>query len=1189
MRIPKMRVSIREQLALLILTASLISLAVVSIATWVSNHNFVLSIRSSRLAITASLKAAQLASNLNLMQTTANFIANRIVEQSALERYNVDGNDTQANWAKALSDLSDAISGEASLGQQLLLQAQIFPKNASGPNGANAVMRQTAASLNDSIVLPWKCPDGTHILLGDGQCNGWGYPPLLYPNLTFHTAYYNSTFNQTEAEYDGVTLKAGGNPLLLGPYAINSTYSILSMTMPVVNNTSDVDVLGWLTVVMSGLLLQEVLTSSNGLGSTGETLLVGPATSTNLFAPGIMYTDNQGKAPHDFEVKYVLPLNASDASRHPGHTYGTANPPFSVSQFPALYEVFSVNNDAESNSGAVIRAKNEAGNHVSVGFALAGTDMVDWAVVLEQARSEVWEPINHLRNILLICIFCTAAFMAVISFPVAHMFSQPIRRLRAATRLTIDPPVMTPSRSSFDSMQGTQDGTRDVEAEDAAAAAAALARKEGYKNPVSRWRQKRLDEREARRAVRRKRQFRIPGKVKEHRSCIKDELSDLTTTFNEMSDELLMQYSRLEERVQQRTSELELSKKAAEAANESKTLFIANISHELKTPLNGILGMCAVCMQEDDPVRLKRSLGIIYKSGDLLLNLLNDLLTFSKNQVGQHLTLDEKEFRLRDMSPQLLAIFEKQAKEGSIDLRVQFQGANGLEGEGDIPDHKDHGPAGTGRVKDMILWGDTHRILQVLINLVSNALKFTPSGGSVVVTIRCLPELPDLGSRKGSMNSRQSKQQSSRHRGSDATISVAGARMDTANAINIKDKPAAVMHFHERAPSPPPGKYLYFEFEVRDTGPGIPEDLQNKIFEPFVQGDLGLSKKFGGTGLGLSICSQLATLMRGTMGVSSTMGQGSVFTMKIPLRHLQTRADSTASSSMDNLVSERHSMRSSSMEDGNKTPARHSRCVADESDHSKPTQNNNSHGASHNVPPAPNTGDAQPRLVGLSQPFFTASQPMESPGSQPAAMDQIAAEATRGAKIRVLVAEDNTVNQEVVLRMLKLEDIYDVTVAKDGQEALDRVRESMHNSDDKPYDLIFMDVQMPNVDGLQSTRLIREIGYQAPIVALTAFAEESNIKDCLDSGMNYFLSKPIRRPQLKKVLRQFAPIPEENEDTSASEIVARRGSASQNTTIVMINNVDGRTDLPSASVPHDPQDRPETHEGSRPVSPKSDL
>ena len=573
-----------------------------------------------------------------------------------------------------------------------------------------------------------------------------------------------------------------------------------------------------------------------------------------------------------------------------------------------------------------------------------------------------------------------------------------------------------------------------------------------------------------------------------------------------MSDELMMQYSKLEERVQQRTAELEMSKKAAESANESKTLFIANISHELKTPLNGILGMCAVCMQEDDPLRLKRSLGIIYKSGDLLLNLLTDLLTFSKNQVGQHLSLDEKDFRLRDVSSQVLAIFEKQAKESQVDLRVEWEGVQNLPNDNESINQMHLGPGGTGRLKDMILWGDIQRILQVVINLVSNSLKFTPAGGSVVLTIRCLPETYETASRHGSSASRASKQSrmlAARKYGSASTLS--DPKMATANAINIHDRPNAI-HAHEPAVPPPPGIYLTFEFEVTDTGPGISDDLQARIFEPFVQGDLGLSKKFGGTGLGLSICSQLASLMRGTIGVRSVVGSGSTFTMKIPIRHLKTRADSSASSRVD-VSHEPGALSRQPSDDGERTPARHSRHI---------TPDNNNAGdekATVNTGTPTLSSESQPRLVGLSQPFFAASQPLESPGSQPAAMEKLAAEATRtGGKIRVLVAEDNQVNQEVVLRMLKLEDIYDVTVAKDGQEALDFVKASMDpttldgpENETKPYNLIFMDVQMPNVDGLQSTRLIREIGYQAPIVALTAFAEESNIKDCYDSGMNYFL------------------------------------------------------------------------------------
>lgn len=133
-------------------------------------------------------------------------------------------------------------------------------------------------------------------------------------------------------------------------------------------------------------------------------------------------------------------------------------------------------------------------------------------------------------------------------------------------------------------------------------------------------------------------------------------------------------------------------------------------------------------------------------------------------------------------------------------------------------------------------------------------------------------------------------------------------------------------------------------------------------------------------------------------------------------------------------------------------------------------------------------------------------------------------------KLKVLVADDNSTNIEVVSRMLKLEEVYDVTIAKDGQEAFDLVKATMEKNES--FDVIFMDVQMPNVDGLQSTRLIREMGYTSPIVALTAFSEESNVRECINSGMDEFLAKPIRRPALKQVLKKFATIPEEPETVS---------------------------------------------------------
>jgi osomolarity two-component system sensor histidine kinase SLN1 len=472
------------------------------------------------------------------------------------------------------------------------------------------------------------------------------------------------------------------------------------------------------------------------------------------------------------------------------------------------------------------------------------------------------------------------------------------------------------------------------------------------------------------------------------------------------------------------------------------------------------------------------------------VNAREGLIKCSKNQVGQQLSLDEKEFRLRDISQQILAIFDKQAKEGDINLAVKYEGTyeNNLDDNGRPNQVGDLGPFGLGRLKDMILYGDQHRILQVVINLVSNSLKFTPPGGSVTLTIRCVGDAHVSNSRKASFQSRQSSTRNSKNRfrtsGSEVgSVSVVQSNYDTANVINAMEKPStyAQMMAHERAASPPPGQWLSFEFEVEDTGPGIPEHLHAKIFEPFVQGDLGLSKKFGGTGLGLSICSQLAGLMKGTIGLKSEVGQGSVFTMAIPVKHIQSRADSTASSS--NIPLENATPRRSLSIDDTRD------ALSARSMHSTKSGPNTAAAAG----PVPFDADAQPRLVGLSQPFFASTAPLESPNSQAAAMQRVEAEATkRGNKVKVLVAEDNKTNQEVVLRMLKLEDVYDVTVAKDGQEALDRVKESMESH--TPYNLIFMDVQMPNLDGLESTRLIRQSGFSSPIVALTAYAEESNVK-----------------------------------------------------------------------------------------------
>ena len=273
-----MRIPIREQLALLILTSALIGLAVISVATWVTNHAFVLDVRSTRLSLTASLKAAQLASNLDIMQTSVGFISSRVLVQSALQRYGQQSNNSDANWVRARSDMGSAMNGGGSIGQSLLLQSKVFPKDATGLNGPYSVLNTTSSTWNHALELPLRNEDGSPVFLGD---EGLGYPPALYPNLTYSSGQYNDTFNDARAEADGLLLTYASPPLFLGPWLVNDSFSLVSLTVPVVNNTSAADVLGWLTVVMDARLITQVMQSTEGLGNTGQTMIVGPADRSN--------------------------------------------------------------------------------------------------------------------------------------------------------------------------------------------------------------------------------------------------------------------------------------------------------------------------------------------------------------------------------------------------------------------------------------------------------------------------------------------------------------------------------------------------------------------------------------------------------------------------------------------------------------------------------------------------------------------------------------------------------------------------------------------------------------------------------------------------------------------------------------------------------------------------------------------
>jgi osomolarity two-component system, sensor histidine kinase SLN1 len=893
-----MRIAIREQLAALVLLAVLIALTIVSVPTWIYVHNFVIGVKSDGLALTASLKAAQIASQIELIQTTCSTISTRLLVQSSFLQF-YRGNHSAENWTVAIKDLQTALN---SGGASNLLQAKLFSRNQTGdPNGLANV---TATNL-PQIPLPYKTPDGSDVYLGNTT---FGYPPSLYPNITYYNTSDPDPFDPNitfvvARPFPDIRIDSSVGGLMLGPLIINDSYALVSLTMPVRQNSKSDVVLGYMTVVAEATPIINIVQSLEGLGDTGSVLLIGPATGWNRFSKynfPANSTNNAAKNFSNVDVQFVLPppVKLGRSNRHFHHDYASQNysQVFKVTEYNAAYKAFTHRNAAINNASSLLSTTNEEGIAVAVGYARPPTPLVNWTIIIEQARSEAFIPINTLQHILLGTVFGTAGVVLLFIVPCAHLSVKPIRRLKAATERSIAPPgyVETyPGDYQYDEGYTTSGRTSSMVGK-------------GLLAGLKKWYKKNIAPRPTpseHPSDTRRRVFKIPGKVADRKHFVTDELTELTTTFNEMSDELLRQYTSLEDKVAQRTRELEESKKAAEAANESKTLFIANISHELKTPLNGILGMASVCMEEDDLVRIKQSLKLLYKSGDLLFHLLEDLLNFSKNQIGHQLSLDEKEFRLGDIRSQLVTIFDKQAREGSITFTVDFLGVDVLEPE-QMSERNSFeeklpalGPRGVGRLKDMCLWGDQHRILQVLINLVSNSLKFTPAHGRVAVRIRYTgeSELSDESRTSSFSRNTSSFQGRFQQRGgsvsNNSTISREIATTGTALSINPLDpKVAPYLHNLDRSQTPPPNvRPFIFEFEVEDSGPGIPEHMRSRVFEPFVQGDLGLSKKFGGTGLGLSICQQLANLMGGAITMKSTMGVGTTFTMRIPLKYTKDR------------------------------------------------------------------------------------------------------------------------------------------------------------------------------------------------------------------------------------------------------------------------------------------------------------
>ena len=275
-------------------------------------------------------------------------------------------------------------------------------------------------------------------------------------------------------------------------------------------------------------------------------------------------------------------------------------------------------------------------------------------------------------------------------------------------------------------------------------------------------------------------------------------------TARKLAEEELHEVNRnLELRVAERTRELEQAnrdllraKEQADAAARAKSRFLANMSHEIRTPMNGVITSAELALQEEMSEKTRRYLSIIKRSGEQLLGSVNDILDFSKADAGQ-MHLESHGFDLRELLESSVSGFEHKTREKQIELIIDM--------DSDLP-------------QDLI--GDSLRLRQIIVNFLSNALKFTDSGGVVI--------------------------------------------------LSAKKRPAS-------------GREFWVEFAVADTGRGMNDEEQSLLFQPFSQADASTTRKYGGTGLGLAICKQLVQLMGGEIGVRSTPGQGSRFYFRVPL------------------------------------------------------------------------------------------------------------------------------------------------------------------------------------------------------------------------------------------------------------------------------------------------------------------